>query len=31
VITFDNRGVGASDGSTPDTVEAMVRDAVLLI
>src|SRR6266700_276751 len=22
VITFDNRGVGASQGSTPDTVEA---------
>ncbi|MEU9144064.1 alpha/beta hydrolase [Streptomyces sp. NPDC048349] len=31
VITFDNRGVGASGGSTPDTVEAMARDAVLFI
>ncbi|NBE51924.1 alpha/beta fold hydrolase [Streptomyces boluensis] len=31
VITFDNRGVGASSGSTPDTVEAMARDAVLFI
>ncbi|WP_367826632.1 alpha/beta fold hydrolase [Streptomyces sp. LMG1-1-1.1] len=29
MITFDNRGVGASGGVTPDTVEAMVRDAVL--
>jgi pimeloyl-ACP methyl ester carboxylesterase len=29
VITFDNRGVGASGGSTPDTIEAMARDAVL--
>ncbi|MFH8973873.1 alpha/beta fold hydrolase [Streptomyces sp. NPDC017890] len=31
VITFDNRGVGASGGSTPDTIEAMARDTVLLI
>ncbi|WP_338498725.1 alpha/beta hydrolase [Streptomyces sp. SJL17-4] len=31
VITFDNRGVGASGGSTPDTIEAMARDAVLFI
>ena len=31
VITFDNRGVGASDGSTPDSVEAMARDAAALI
>ncbi|MGW4231143.1 alpha/beta fold hydrolase [Streptomyces sp. NPDC004980] len=31
VITFDNRGVGASSGSTPDTIEAMARDAVLFI
>ena len=23
VITFDNRGIGASQGSTPDSVEAM--------
>jgi pimeloyl-ACP methyl ester carboxylesterase len=31
VITFDNRGVGASDGSTPDSVAAMAQDAVALI
>ena len=31
VITFDNRGVGASGGSTPDTIEAMARDAVPFI
>ncbi|MFC6066081.1 alpha/beta fold hydrolase [Streptomyces ochraceiscleroticus] len=31
VIAFDNRGVGASDGATPDTIEAMARDAVLFI
>ncbi|WP_348627880.1 MULTISPECIES: alpha/beta hydrolase [unclassified Mesorhizobium] len=31
VITFDNRGVGASSGSTPNTVEAMARDAVAFI
>jgi pimeloyl-ACP methyl ester carboxylesterase len=31
VITFDNRGVGASGGSTPDTIEAMAHDAVLFI
>ena len=31
VITFDNRGVGASDGSTPDSVEAMAQDATALI
>ncbi|MET9357054.1 alpha/beta fold hydrolase [Streptomyces sp. NPDC006617] len=31
VITYDNRGVGASGGSTPDTVEAMARDTVLFI
>ncbi|MFF4055493.1 alpha/beta fold hydrolase [Streptomyces sp. NPDC001708] len=31
VITFDNRGVGGSSGSTPDTIEAMARDAVLFI
>jgi pimeloyl-ACP methyl ester carboxylesterase len=28
VITFDNRGVGASGGSTPRTIEAMAHDAV---
>ncbi|MGP3638063.1 alpha/beta fold hydrolase [Streptomyces sp. 24-1644] len=31
VITFDNRGVGASGGSTSDTIEAMAHDAVLFI
>src|SRR5437773_11318667 len=30
VITFDNRGVGASDGLTPDSVEALARDAAAL-
>ena len=31
VITFDNRGVGASSGSTPSTIEAMAKDAVAFI
>ena len=31
VIAFDNRGVGASGGSTPNTIEAMARDAVAFI
>ena len=31
VITFDNRGVGASGGSTPATIEAMAHDAVAFI
>ncbi|MFF0042703.1 alpha/beta fold hydrolase [Streptomyces mirabilis] len=31
VIAFDNRGVGGSSGSTPDTIEAMARDAVLFV
>ena len=31
VITFDNRGVGASSGSTPTTIEEMASDAVTLI
>src|SRR5262249_56631666 len=31
VITFDNAGVGASTGSTPDTVEQMARDAIAFI
>jgi pimeloyl-ACP methyl ester carboxylesterase len=31
VITFDNRGVGASSGKVPDTVEAMANDAVTFI
>src|SRR5256886_8325739 len=31
VITFDNRGVGASTGRVPDTVEAMADDAYAFI
>ena len=31
VITFDNRGVGASSGATPTTIEAMAADAVSFI
>jgi pimeloyl-ACP methyl ester carboxylesterase len=31
VIAFDNRGVGASTGSTPKTIEAMAEDAVTFI
>src|SRR6202008_1446832 len=31
VITFDNRGIGASGGSVPHTVDAMARDAVAFI
>jgi pimeloyl-ACP methyl ester carboxylesterase len=31
VITFDNRGVGASGGSTPESVQEMARDAVAFI
>ena len=31
VITFDNRGVGASAGRTPTTIEDMARDAVRFI
>ncbi len=31
VITFDNRGVGASGGSTPTTIQEMARDAVAFI
>ncbi|WP_238412763.1 alpha/beta fold hydrolase [Saccharothrix deserti] len=31
VITFDNRGVGASTGSTPKTIQAMAKDAVTFI
>ncbi|MBV8999190.1 MAG: alpha/beta hydrolase [Solirubrobacterales bacterium] len=31
VITFDNRGVGASSGSTPATIEEMASDAVAFI
>lgn len=31
VITFDNRGVGASTGKVPDTIEAMAKDAATFI
>jgi pimeloyl-ACP methyl ester carboxylesterase len=31
VITFDNRGVGASSGSTPRTIQEMATDAVTFI
>ncbi len=31
VTTFDNRGVGASSGVTPTTIEQMARDAVTFI
>ena len=31
VITFDNQGIGASEGSTPDSVAAMAKDAVAFI
>jgi pimeloyl-ACP methyl ester carboxylesterase len=31
VFTFDNRGVGASTGKVPDTIEAMAHDAVTFI
>ncbi|HEX6673507.1 MAG TPA: alpha/beta hydrolase [Actinomycetes bacterium] len=31
VITFDNRGVGASSGSTPTTIQEMARDAITFI
>jgi pimeloyl-ACP methyl ester carboxylesterase len=31
VITFDNRGVGASSGATPTTIEQMASDAVTFI
>src|SRR5207237_6655222 len=31
VIAFDNRGVGASSGTVPATIEAMANDAVAFI
>lgn len=31
VITFDNRGVGASEGKTPSSITAMAKDAVAFI
>ena len=30
-IVFDNRGIGASEGATPKSVEAMARDAIAFI
>jgi len=30
-IAFDNRGIGGTRGSTPDTIEAMARDAIAFI
>src|SRR5213078_1977806 len=31
VIVFDNRGIGASGGTVPNSVEAMARDAIAFI
>src|ERR1700704_1918015 len=31
VIVFNNRGVGSSKGTTPDTIDAMAADAVAFI
>jgi len=31
VITFDNRGIGASEGTVPDTIEAMAEDGIAFI
>src|SRR5829696_2759590 len=31
VIVFDNRGIGASDGTTPSSVAVMARDAISFI
>jgi pimeloyl-ACP methyl ester carboxylesterase len=31
VVTFDNRGVGGTTGTTPNTVEAMAHDAIAFI
>jgi len=31
VIVFDNQGIGASEGKTPTSVEAMARDAVAFV
>ena len=31
VVTFDNVGVGATTGRTPNTIEAMARDAIAFI
>ncbi len=31
VVLFDNRGIGGTNGQTPDTIEAMARDAISFI
>ena len=31
LITFDNRGIGASSGSVPHTIDEMATDAVIFI
>jgi pimeloyl-ACP methyl ester carboxylesterase len=31
VVVFDNRGIGASEGSTPGSIDAMAHDAVAFI
>ena len=31
VITFDNRGVGGTNGMTPNTIEAMAHDAISFV
>jgi pimeloyl-ACP methyl ester carboxylesterase len=31
VVTFDNRGVGGSSGTTPGSIERMARDAIVFI
>src|SRR6201997_708371 len=31
VVTFDNVGVGATTGTTPNTIEQMARDAIAFI
>ena len=31
VIAFDNRGIGGSEGSVPDTIEDMARDGIAFI
>src|ERR1700722_12275175 len=31
VVAFDNAGVGATTGTTPDTIEQMARDAIAFI
>jgi pimeloyl-ACP methyl ester carboxylesterase len=31
VVTFDNVGVGATTGATPNTIEAMAHDAIAFI